>query len=328
MSERLLKVQNLCRHFGSGATAVRAVGDVSFDIAHGETLGLVGESGCGKTSLVRTLLKLGPATSGSVLLDGVEVTGASGRQLHDLRRKMQVVFQDPYQSLNPRLRVDRLIAEPWALHPGVLPKSRWREETVRLLESVGLRAEHAERYPSEFSGGQRQRLGIARALTLDPTLLVCDEPVSALDVSVQAQVVNLLARLRRERNLAMLFVAHDLAVVRHVSDRVMVMYLGKIIETGPKHSIFSAPAHPYTQALMSAVPTPDPRLRGQRSRIVLKGDLPSPVDPPSGCRFRTRCWKATSICAEQEPALKNRTAAPGLLTACHHADTTFSTTAG
>ncbi|WP_106796247.1 oligopeptide/dipeptide ABC transporter ATP-binding protein [Rhizobium sp. H4] len=328
MTEPLLKVQNLARHFGNGATAVRAVDDVSFEIARGETLGLVGESGCGKTSLVRTLLKLGPATSGSVLLDGVEITRASGRQLHDMRRKMQVVFQDPYQSLNPRLRVDRLIAEPWALHPGVLPKSRWREETVRLLESVGLRAEHAERYPSEFSGGQRQRLGIARALTLDPTLLVCDEPVSALDVSVQAQVVNLLARLRRERNLAMLFVAHDLAVVRHVSDRVMVMYLGKIIETGPKQSIFSAPAHPYTQALMSAVPTPDPRLRGQRSRIVLKGDLPSPVDPPSGCRFRTRCWKATSICAEQEPALTNRTAAPGLLTACHHADPGFSTTAG
>ncbi|PDV85154.1 dipeptide/oligopeptide/nickel ABC transporter ATP-binding protein [Rhizobium sp. H4] len=323
MTEPLLKVRNLSRHFGSGATAVRAVDDVSFDIAHGETVGLVGESGCGKTSLIRTLLKLGPATSGSVLLDGVEITEASGRQLHDLRRKMQVVFQDPYQSLNPRLRVDRLIAEPWALHPGVLPKSRWREETVKLLESVGLRAEHAERYPSEFSGGQRQRLGIARALTLDPTLLVCDEPVSALDVSVQAQVVNLLARLRRERNLAMLFVAHDLAVVRHVSDRVMVMYLGKIIETGPKHSIFSAPAHPYTQALMSAVPTPDPRLRGQRSRIVLKGDLPSPVDPPSGCRFRTRCWKATSVCAEQEPALTKRTAAPGLLTACHHADPVF-----
>ncbi|WP_064695213.1 ABC transporter ATP-binding protein [Rhizobium aegyptiacum] len=324
MIEPLLKVQNLSRHFGSGATAVRAVDDVSFEIARGETVGLVGESGCGKTSLVRTLLKLGPATSGSVLLDGVEITEASGRQLHDLRRKMQVVFQDPYQSLNPRLRVDRLIAEPWALHPGVLPKSRWREQTVRLLESVGLRGEHANRYPSEFSGGQRQRLGIARALTLDPALLVCDEPVSALDVSVQAQVVNLLARLRRERNLAMLFVAHDLAVVRHVSDRVMVMYLGKIIETGPKHSIFSAPAHPYTQALMSAVPTPDPRLRGQRRRIVLKGDLPSAVNPPSGCRFRTRCWKATSICAEQEPALKNRTAAPGLLTACHHADPDLS----
>jgi oligopeptide transport system ATP-binding protein len=320
MNQPLLKVENLSRHFGSGATPVRAVDDVSFEIARGETLGLVGESGCGKTSLVRTLLKLGPATSGSAVLDGVEITKASGRELHEFRRKMQVVFQDPYQSLNPRMRVDRLICEPWALHPGAVPKARWREETVKLLESVGLRAEHADRYPSEFSGGQRQRLGIARALTLNPTLLVCDEPVSALDVSVQAQVVNLLAKLRRERNLAMLFVAHDLAVVRHVSDRVMVMYLGKIIETGPKQSIFSAPAHPYTQALMSAVPTPDPRLRGHRTRIVLQGDLPSPANPPSGCRFRTRCWKATSICAEQEPGLTARTAAPGLLTACHHAD--------
>ncbi|NKK62929.1 ABC transporter ATP-binding protein [Rhizobium leguminosarum] len=325
MIEPLLKVQNLSRHFGSASTPVRAVDDVSFEIAKGETLGLVGESGCGKTSLVRTLLKLGPATSGSALLDGVDITTASGRRLHELRRKMQVVFQDPYQSLNPRMRVDRLISEPWALHPGVVPKGRWREETVKLLESVGLRAEHADRYPSEFSGGQRQRLGIARALALNPTLLVCDEPVSALDVSVQAQVINLLAGLRRERNLAMLFVAHDLAVVRHVSDRVMVMYLGKIIETGPKQSIFSAAAHPYTQALMSAVPTPDPRRRAQRKRIVLQGDLPSPANPPSGCRFRTRCWKATSICAEQEPTLTARTAAPGLLTACHHADPEITT---
>ncbi|MEZ2126660.1 MULTISPECIES: ABC transporter ATP-binding protein [unclassified Sinorhizobium] len=327
MNEPLLKVENLSRHFGNASTPVRAVDDVSFEIARGETLGLVGESGCGKTSLVRTLLKLGPATGGSVRLDGVDITKANGKQLHELRRKMQVVFQDPYQSLNPRMRVDRLIAEPWALHPGTHPRSHWHEETVRLLEAVGLRAEHADRYPAEFSGGQRQRLGIARALALNPALLVCDEPVSALDVSVQAQVVNLLAKLRRERNLAMLFVAHDLAVVRHVSDRVMVMYLGKIIETGPRQSIFGAPAHPYTQALLSAVPIPDPRLRGHRKRIVLQGDLPSPAKPPSGCRFRTRCWKATSICAEQEPALTARTSAPGLLTACHHADVDMATTA-
>ena len=320
MNQPLLKVENLSRHFGSPSAPIRAVDNVSFEIARGETLGLVGESGCGKTSLVRTLLKLGPATSGRTLLDGVDLTNASGKDLHEMRRKMQVVFQDPYQSLNPRMRVDRLLSEPWALHPGSVPKSRWRTEMIALLESVGLRAEHAERYPSEFSGGQRQRLGIARALALNPSLLVCDEPVSALDVSVQAQVVNLLAKLRRERDLAMLFVAHDLAVVRHVSDRVMVMYLGKIIETGTKQSIFAAPAHPYTQALLSAVPTPNPRLRGQRERIVLEGDLPSPANPPSGCRFRTRCWKATSICTEQEPALTARTAAPDLLTACHHAD--------
>ena len=320
MNQPLLKVENLSRHFGIPSAPIRAVDNVSFEIARGETLGLVGESGCGKTSLVRTLLKLGPATSGRTLLDGVDLTNASGKDLHEMRRKMQVVFQDPYQSLNPRMRVDRLISEPWALHPGSVPKGRWRKEMIALLESVGLRAEHAERYPSEFSGGQRQRLGIARALALNPSLLVCDEPVSALDVSVQAQVVNLLAKLRRERDLAMLFVAHDLAVVRHVSDRVMVMYLGKIIETGTKQSIFAAPAHPYTQALLSAVPTPNPRLRGQRERIVLEGDLPSPANPPSGCRFRTRCWKATSICTEQEPALTARTAAPDLLTACHHAD--------
>jgi oligopeptide transport system ATP-binding protein len=321
MNEPLLKVENLCRHFGNASAPVRAVEDVSFEIARGETLGLVGESGCGKTSLVRTLLKLGPATSGRALLDGVDLTLASGKQLHKLRRQMQVVFQDPYQSLNPRMRVDRLICEPWALHPETMPRSRWREETINLLEAVGLRAEHAERYPSEFSGGQRQRLGIARALALNPALLVCDEPVSALDVSVQAQVINLLAKLKRERNLAMLFVAHDLAVVRQICDRVMVMYLGKIIETGPKTSIFTVPAHPYTQALLSAVPVPDPRLRGHRNRIILQGDLPSPINPPSGCRFRSRCWKATSICAEQEPPLLARTSAPGLLTACHHAET-------
>ncbi|PDT80251.1 oligopeptide/dipeptide ABC transporter ATP-binding protein [Sinorhizobium sp. BJ1] len=319
MKRPLLKVENLSKHFGSPRAPIRAVEDVSFEIARGETLGLVGESGCGKTSLVRTLLRLTDATSGNVLLDGADLSRARGRQLHELRRKMQVVFQDPYQSLNPRMRVDRLISEPWALQPGTLPRARWAQETVNLLEAVGLGAEHAHRYPSEFSGGQRQRLGIARALALTE-LLVCDEPVSALDVSVQAQVINLLGRLRRERDLAMLFVAHDLAIVRHVSDRVMVMYLGKIIETGPKQAIFGAPAHPYTQALLSAVPSPDPLLRGTRKRIVLQGELPSPANPPSGCRFRTRCWKATSLCAEQEPALTARTSTRGLLTACHHAE--------
>lgn len=319
VNQPLLQVENLSRHFGDSRAPVRAVDGVSFEIARGETLGLVGESGCGKTSLVRTLLRLNVPSAGRALLDGADIAHARGSQLRDMRRKMQVVFQDPYQSLNPRMRVDRLISEPWALHPDVLPKSQWPAQTARLLEAVGLRPEHALRYPGEFSGGQRQRLGIARALALNPSLLVCDEPVSALDVSVQAQVINLLATLRRERNLAMLFVAHDLAVVRHVSDRVMVMYLGKIIESGPTRAIFGAAAHPYTQALLSAVPTPDPTRRGKRKRIVLQGDLPSPSNPPSGCRFRTRCWKATSICAEQEPALRVRTEA-SLLTACHHAE--------
>jgi len=318
MSDALLEVTGLSKYFGGGATPVKAVDDVSFSIARGETLGLVGESGCGKTSLVRTLLRLNPATSGSALLDGVDIARAKGAELRSLRRKMQVVFQDPYQSLNPRMRIDRIISEPWALHRGVVPKAEWRSEVARLLTDVGLRPEHAERYPNEFSGGQRQRIGIARALALKPSLMICDEPVSALDVSVQAQVVNLLAKLRKERNLAMLFVAHDLAVVRHVSDRVMVMYLGRIIETGPARTIFTMPRHPYTQALLSAVPTPDPTLRGKRRRIVLAGDLPSPANPPSGCRFRTRCWKASEKCAAVEPLLTPQP--DGLLTACHYPD--------
>jgi len=314
----LLEVERLSRYFGTSAAPVKAVDGVSFAIARGETLGLVGESGCGKTSLVRTLLRLNPATSGAARLDGVDIATAKGAELRTLRRRMQVVFQDPYQSLNPRMRVDRIISEPWALQRDLLPRAQWRDEIARLLTDVGLRPEHAQRYPNEFSGGQRQRIGIARALALQPSLLICDEPVSALDVSVQAQVINLLAKLRRERNLAMLFVAHDLAVVRHVSDRVMVMYLGRIIETGPSQSIFTAPRHPYTQALLSAVPTPDPTQRGKRRRIVLSGDLPSPANPPSGCRFRTRCWKATEKCAQLEPVLTQQP--DGLATACHYPD--------
>ena len=320
MNQPLLKVENLTKHFGDAGAPVRAVDGVSFEIARGETLGLVCESGCGKTSLVRTLLRLNAPTSGTAELDGADIAHAKGKNLRAMRRKMQVVFQDPYQSLNPRMRVDRLIAEPWALHPDVLPRAQWADEVARLLVAVGLRPEHALRYPGEFSGGQRQRLGIARALALNPALLVCDEPVTALDVSVQAQVINLLATLRRERNLAMLFVAHDLAVVRHVSDRVMVMYLGKIIESGPTRAIFDRAAHPYTQALLSAVPTPDPTQRGKRQRIVLQGDLPSPSNPPSGCRFRTRCWKATELSAREEPALTARGPDPALLTACHYAE--------
>ena len=317
MNQPLLRVENLSRHFGTPTAPLRAVDRVSFEIARGETLGLVGESGCGKTSLVRTLLRLNPASGGSALLEGVDMATARGSELRAMRRTMQVVFQDPYQSLNPRMRVDRIIAEPWALHPGIVPRAQWASETAQLLTDVGLRPEHAQRYPNEFSGGQRQRIGIARALALRPSLLICDEPVSALDVSVQAQVINLLARLRRDRNLAMLFVAHDLSVVRHVSDRLMVMYLGRIIETGPTRTIFAAPRHPYTQALLSAVPTPDPTQRGKRKRIVLSGDLPSPANPPSGCRFRTRCWKATARCAESEPPLSPQ-GSEGLMTACFY----------
>jgi oligopeptide transport system ATP-binding protein len=317
MNAPLLQVENLQTYFGDRRWPIRAVDGVSLAIERGETLGLVGESGCGKTTFVRTLLRLEQASGGQALLDGIDIARADRRQLRAVRRKLQVVFQDPYQSFNPRMRVDAILDEPWLLHPDVLPRSERPARMARLLTDVGLRPEHALRYPNELSGGQRQRLGIARALALEPELLVCDEPVSALDVSVQAQVINLLVRLKRQRNLAMLFVAHNLAVVRHVSDRVAVMYLGKVIETGPTEALFRAAAHPYTQALLSAVPVPDPKLRGRRKRIVLQGDLPSPVKPPSGCRFRTRCWKATELCASVAPEL--RPSGPsGLLTACHH----------
>jgi len=315
----LLEVNNYSKHFGAVSAPVRAVDGIDLTLARGETLGLVGESGCGKTTLIRTLLRLTNATAGTARLDGVDIAAAEGAELRDLRRKMQVVFQDPYQSFNPRMRVDQILSEPWVLHKGSVPRAEWPARVAQLLEQVGLRPEHALRYPDEFSGGQRQRLGIARALALDPALLICDEPVSALDVSVQAQVINLLSRLQRERQLAMLFVAHDLAVVRHISDRVAVMYLGKIIETGPTDAVFKRASHPYTQALLSAVPIADPTQRGKRKRIVLQGDPPSPIAPPSGCRFRTRCWKATEICAQAEPELIARPGS-GTISACHHAE--------
>ncbi len=321
--EPLLKVTGLQKHYGvprgpvgRHRAAVRALDGVSFELAAGETLGLVGESGCGKSTLVRTLLRLGSPTAGSASLEGQDVYSARGAALKHLRRRMQVVFQDPYQAFNPRFTVAQSISEAWQIHPEVLAPLQRPDRVAELLTQVGLRPEHADRYPHEFSGGQRQRIGIARALALEPGLIICDEPVSALDVSVQAQVVNLLRKLQREQGLAFLFVAHDLAVVRHISQRVAVMYLGKVVEIGPVADVFSAAAHPYTQALLSAVPIANPVGRETRSRIVLKGDPPSPVSPPSGCRFRTRCWKAEEICAVQEPELKHRTG-NGLLTACH-----------
>ena len=321
--EPLLSVDGLTKHFAqsggflSEAKLVRAVDGVSFDLYEGETLGLVGESGCGKSTLSRTLMCLTPATDGSVRYRGEEILSFDNRRLRSLRRDIQVVFQDPYSSLSPRMSVRQIIFETWQVHPGIVPKPDRERRLIEMLEQVGLSADSASRYPHEFSGGQRQRIGIARALAMNPRIIICDEAVSALDVSVQAQVINLLEDIQKATGVAYLFIAHDLSVIRHISDRVAVMYLGKIVEIGEADDIYSNPTHPYTRALLSAVPSPDPDA-DRSNRVILQGDVPSPVDPPTGCRFRTRCWMAQRICAEQEPDLIPR---PGTraLSACHFA---------
>ena len=316
--EPLLKVENLQKHFPvrsgvfGGSQLVRAVDGVSFEVRPGETLGLVGESGCGKTTTGRMLVRLIEATAGKIVFEGQDITHAKGRQLRRLRQDMQIIFQDPYASLNPRHTVGRIIAMPLQVN-GINPPGGVKRRVQELLETVGLNPEHYNRYPHEFSGGQRQRIGIARALALHPKIIVADEPVSALDVSIQAQVVNLLRRLQRDLDLAFVFIAHDLAVVRHFCERVAVMYLGKVVETGTRKQIYENPAHPYTRALLSAVP--DVTKLGPAGRIKLEGDVPSPINPPSGCVFRTRCWKAQEKCAAEVPPL---TIKPnGTIAACH-----------
>jgi oligopeptide transport system ATP-binding protein len=325
--EPILQARDVMKHFPitegivfkKQIGSVKAVDGVNFDLLRGETLGLVGESGCGKSTLAKLIMVLERPTAGVVTYNGQDIFKLKTRDLRRLRRQIQIVLQDPYTSLNPRMTVGDIVGEPFEIHSDVAPKGDRKRRVQELLEVVGLNPDYINRYPHQFSGGQRQRIGIARGLALRPEIIICDEPVSALDVSVQAQVMNLLEDLQEEFGLSYIFIAHDLSVVRHIADRVAVMYLGRIVEIGTDAEIYETPTHPYTQALLSAVPVPDPSVRGQRDEIVLEGDVPSPANPPSGCRFRTRCWKAQEICAEEDPDLVVRRGSPHP-SACHFAE--------
>lgn len=312
--DTLIEVRNLKKFFSIGDNTLKAVNDISFEIKRGETLGVVGESGCGKSTAGRTLLRLYDATAGDVLFEGKSIMNLNNQEMKAMRRNMQMIFQDPYASLNPRMTVGDIIGEALDIH-GLATGQKRKERIQELLSLVSLNPEHMNRFPHEFSGGQRQRIGIARALAVEPKFIVCDEPISALDVSVQAQVVNLLEQLQEKMGLTYMFIAHDLSMVKYISDRVAVMYLGKMVELADSEALYEKPLHPYTQALLSAIPIPDPEIERNRERIVLEGDVPSPMNPPSGCHFRTRCPKAMPECAAKEPVWKE--IEKGHFAACH-----------